>query len=262
VSDRGVHRSAGIGFERAAEAYERGRPDFPNEAVAFLTERLRLRPATILVELGAGTGKLTRQLAPTGARIVCVEPVAAMRAELIAGVPGIEAVDAVAEDLPLADGSADAAAAAQAFHWFDAGRAVAELARVLRDGAGSALVWNVRDEDAGWVRAMSELIEPFRGDTPSHRAMRWRGAFERTDAFTPLVRTSFGYGHRTTPERVVDRAMSISFIATLPDDERAAVADGMRHVLSSDPVTAGRAEIVFPYRTDVWSCDRRPRRRP
>jgi hypothetical protein len=104
---------------------------------------------------------------------------------------------------------------------------------------------------------MSDLIEPFRGDTPGHRAMRWREAFERTDAFTPLVRTSFGFGHRTTPDGVVDRTLSISFIAALPDDERAAVAERMRGLLASDPDTAGRAEIVFPYRTDVWTCNRR-----
>jgi SAM-dependent methyltransferase len=262
VSDRGVHRSAALGFERAADAYERGRPDFPAEAVAFLAERLGLGPATTLLELGAGTGKLTRQLTPTRARIVCVEPVAAMRAELLAGVPGVEALDAVAEDLPLADRSADAAVAAQAFHWFDGDRALAELARVLRAGAGLALAWNVRDEDTPWVRAMSDVIEPYRGNTPSHRATAWRDAFERTDAFTPLVCDSFGHHHRTTPDRVVDRVVSISFIAVLPDVERARVADRMRRVLASDPATAGRAEIVFPYRTDAWSCDRRITRQP
>jgi SAM-dependent methyltransferase len=262
VSDRGVHRSAAVGFERSAGAYERGRPDFPDEAVAYLTERLRLGPVTTLVELGAGTGKLTRRLAPTGARIDCIEPVPAMRAALAAGVPGIETIDALAEDLPLEDRSVDAAGAAQAFHWFDADRALAELARVLRDGGGLGLVWNVRDEGVAWVRAMSELIEPFRGDTPSHRAMRWREAFDRTDAFTPPVRRSFVYGHRTTIDAVIDRVLSISFIATLPKGEQAGVADAMCVLLTSDPATAGREEIVFPYRTDVWACDRRATRRP
>jgi hypothetical protein len=128
---------------------------------------------------------------------------------------------------------------------------------VLRDGRRLALVWNVRDEEVSWVRAMSELIEPFRAGTPSHRAMRWREAFGRTEAFTPLVRTSFAYDHRTTPDKVLDRVLSISFVAALPDDERAAVAEGMRRVLGSDPATAGRTELVFPYRTDVWVCDRK-----
>jgi SAM-dependent methyltransferase len=262
VSDHGVHRSAAVGFERAADVYERGRPDFPAEAVAFMAERLGLGPATTLVELGPGTGKLTRLLAPSGARIVGIEPVAAMREELLANVPGIEAIDAVAEDLPLEDRSGDAAIAAQAFHWFDGDRALVELARVLRDDGGLALVWNVRDEDVTWVRAISDLIEPFRGDTPSHRATRWMGAFDRTDAFTPPVRASFGYDHHTTPDRVVDRVLSISFVAALPDDERLGVADGVRLLLASDPATAAREEIVFPYRTDVWICRRRARRRP
>jgi SAM-dependent methyltransferase len=262
VSDHGVHRSAAVGFECAADVYERGRPDFPAEAVAFVADRLALGPGTALVELGPGPGKLTRLLAPTDARIVGIEPVPAMRSGLVANVPGIKAVDAVAEELPLHDRWADAAVAAQAFHWFDGDRALAELARVLRDGGGLALVWNVRDEDVAWVRAMSDLIEPFRGDTPSHRAMRWREAFGRTESFTPLVRTSFGYDHRTTPDRVVDRVLSISFIGGLPDDERAGVAEAMRRLLASDPATAGRNEIVFPYRTDVWACDRRATRRP
>ncbi|MGZ4132935.1 MAG: class I SAM-dependent methyltransferase [Actinomycetota bacterium] len=249
-----VHRAAAVGFERAADAYERGRPDFPAPAVAFLTERLGLRAGRTLVELGAGTGKLTRLLAPTGARIVAVEPVAQMREALRGSVPGAEALDAVAEDLPVPDGSVDAVVAAQAFHWFDGPRAVAELGRVLPVGAPVALVWNVRDEDEPWVRGLTELIEPYRGDTPSHRSMRWREAFDASTAFTPLEPTSFAYAHRTTADGVVDRIASISFVAALPGPERERVAEGVRALVPGEG--PGDREVVFPYRTDVWTTRR------
>ncbi len=249
-----VHRAAALGFERAADAYERGRPDFPAPAVALLVEGLGLEAGRTLLELGAGTGKLTRLLAPTGVRIVAVEPVAGMREALRRAVPSVEALDAVAEELLVPAGSIDAAVAAQAFHWFDGPRAVAELARVLPPGGPVALVWNVRDEEEPWVRGLTELIEPYRGDTPSHRSMRWREAFDASSAFAPLERTSFPYAHRTTTEGVVDRIVSISFVAALSDAERERVAEGVRALLPG--AGAGEREVVFPYRTDVWSTRR------
>ncbi|MGE5226987.1 MAG: class I SAM-dependent methyltransferase [Planctomycetaceae bacterium] len=254
MSER-VHRTAAVGFERAAGAYERGRPDFPGEAVAFLVERLELAPGRVLLELGAGTGKLTRLLVQAGARIVAVEPVSAMREALRAAAPSAAGLDAVAEDLPLPDASVDAAVAAQAFHWFDGPRAVHELGRVLPAGGPVALVWNVRDENEPWVRGLTELIEPYRGDAPSHRSMRWREAFDRSRRFAPLERVSFVYAHRTTADAVVDRIVSISFVAALPDAERERVAEGVRALVPG--AGPGAREVVFPYRTDVWTTRRR-----
>ncbi|HTG46968.1 MAG TPA: class I SAM-dependent methyltransferase [Actinomycetota bacterium] len=241
-----VHPSAAAGFERAVADYEAGRPSFPPEAVALLTRELGLAPGRTCIELGPGTGKLTELLRPAGARIVGIEPVAAMRAAFARNLPGLGLVGGVAEELPLRDGCAQAAVAAQAFHWFDGPRALRELARTLVDGSSLGLIWNVRDEDTPWVRAMTETIEPYRGTTPSHRSMRWREAFAGTDAFADPERTSFPYVHRTSPERTVARVLSISFIAILPDEERAAVADRIREI-----VPAG-GTIDVPYRTDVW----------
>jgi len=163
----------------------------------------------------------------------------------------VEALDATAEDLPLGDRSADAAVAAQAFHWFDGNRALRELARVLRPGSRLALVWNVRDEETPWVREMTELIEPYRGNTPAFRSMRWREAFDRTAAFTLPELTSFGYVHHTTVDGTVSRILSISFIATLPDAERRRVADEIAGLLPPGD------EVRFPYRTDVWVSELR-----
>jgi SAM-dependent methyltransferase len=155
----------------------------------------------------------------------------------------------VAEDLPLADGAVDAAVAAQAFHWFDGERAVSELARVLRPGAPIALVWNVRDESVPWIRELTELIEPYRGDAPSHRSLRWRAAFDGSDAFSAPELTSFPYLHDTTREGTVARVSSISFIATLAADERERVAAAVRGLVPTD-------QVAFAYRTDVWSSRR------
>ena len=123
---------ASRGFGAAADAYERSRPDYPPQAVEGLIRRLDLRPGRTVLDVGAGTGKLTRLLVPTGARILALEPVAEMRAKLVATTPGAEALDGLAEAVPLADASVDAAVCAQAFHWFDAPRALEELHRVLR----------------------------------------------------------------------------------------------------------------------------------
>jgi SAM-dependent methyltransferase len=245
-----IHESAAVGFERAADAYERGRPDFPPIAIATLLSGLDLRPGRRLLELGAGTGKLTRMLAPSGASIVAIEPVAAMRDRLSERAPAAEVVEAVAESIPLTDASVDAAVAAQAFHWFDAERALEELARVMVPTGALALVWNVRDEATRWVRELTESIEPYRGDTPSYRSMRWLEAFDRNDAFERPERTTFPYEHRTTRDVMVDRVLSISFIAALDDEPRAAVAAKARALAPAD-------EFVFPYRTDVWLSKRR-----
>jgi SAM-dependent methyltransferase len=247
--DPRVHPSAGAGFARAVADYERGRPDLPDDAVAFLVDELALTGGRTLLELGAGTGKLTRLLVPSGARIVAIEPLAAMREALARNVPGAEIVDAVAEELPLGDGSVDAAVAGHAFHWFDGPRAVAELARVLPSAERLALVWNVRDESVPWIRRITELIEPYRGDTPGHRSLRWQEAFDTSDVFGRLTMTPFPYVHETTREGCVARVLSISFVATLPHDERRRLADEVRRLAPGD-------DVSFAYRTEVWTTER------
>ena len=247
-SDARLHPSV-LGFERVVTDYERGRPGFPDRAITFLDERLSLGPGRTLLELGAGTGKLTRLLIPSGGRIIAVEPLAAMREALSRNLPDVQILDAVAEDLPLEDGSVDAAVAAQAFHWFDAERALVELARVLEPAAPIALVWNVRDESVPWIRELTELIEPYRGDTPSHRSLRWKAAFDASDLFHAPELTAFPYVHDTTREGIVARVRSISFIATLAPDERERVAAAIGRIVPMD-------EVAFAYRTEVWTSRR------
>ena len=156
-------------FARVADAYERARPGYPADAVLWLAGET---PCDV-VDLGAGTGKLTRSLAALGHHVVAVEPLAEMLDRLRAAVPGATAVVGSAESMPLPDASVDVVACAQAFHWFDPGPALAEMARVLRPGGRIALVWNVRDERVPWVDEMSDAMV---GRTGVDRALRGRSS--------------------------------------------------------------------------------------
>jgi SAM-dependent methyltransferase len=185
-----IHRVAAEGFARAAGAYDRGRPGYPGAAIAFLVSRLPAG-ATVL-DLAAGTGKLTRPLLDAGLAVVAVEPVAEMRAGLPASA---RPMHGTAEAIPLGEGAVDAVAVGQAFHWFEGDAALAEIHRVLRPGGTLALLWNRRLEGDPVNRALDELLEPHRAGAPTHRWDSWRAAFERTNLFGPRStgsRTSSG----------------------------------------------------------------------
>jgi SAM-dependent methyltransferase len=242
-----VHEAAATGFARAADAYERGRPDYPPAAVAWLAQRVGLRAGATVVDLAAGTGKLTRALLTTGADVVAVEPVAAMRAALPAAAP---ALDGTAEAMPLPAGSADAVTVAQAFHWFDGDRALDEIHRVLRAGGGLGLVWNRRDLDHPVQAGLHELMAPFRRSTPAHAAGVWREIFGRTTLFGPLEERTFAHVQRLDGQGLADRVGSVSFVAALPAAERAPVLDRARAL-------AGGGEVELPYACEVSVCFRR-----
>jgi ubiquinone/menaquinone biosynthesis C-methylase UbiE len=245
-----IHDAAARGFERGVADYERGRPGYPREAVDFVVEALALTPETTVLDLAAGSGKLTRELMRTRARIVAVEPVAAMRRALEDALPGVRAVDGTAEAVPLPHSSVDGVTVAQAFHWFDGDRALAEIHRVLRRGRRLALVWNRRDEDDALMRTVTEILEPHRGGAPSYASTAWRDAFERTELFTPLEERHFPYVQETDVAGLVARFASVSFVSALPDDER-------EHVLAAVRAAAGDAtRVSLPYRTDVYVCYR------
>jgi SAM-dependent methyltransferase len=222
------------GFGRAAEAYERGRPSYPPAAIRWLAARLGLGPRATVIDLAAGTGKLTRQLAATGARVIAVEPVAAMRAAI---GPPAAVLDGTAEAIPAPDGFADAVTVAQAFHWFDAPLALREIHRVLRPGGSLALVWNVRRQDDAIHAAIEELISPYCGGIPRHGGGGWREALEGSELFGSLEERRFANHQRLDADRLADRVGSISAIAALPDRERARVLKAVRALAGRGPVT-------------------------
>ncbi|MFP5318245.1 MAG: class I SAM-dependent methyltransferase [Acidimicrobiia bacterium] len=245
--------AAAAGFDTSAGAYERARPSYPPDAVADLVAELGIGPGRTVVDLGAGTGKLTRLLVPTGARVVAVEPSGGMRAELQGAVPAAEVFDGTAESIPLDDGAAAAAVAAQAFHWFDGDRALAEIARVVEPGGTLALIWNVRERSVDWVERLADVIEPYRDGVPTYRSGDWKAAFDRTDRFDPLQHRSYGYAHETDASTMVERVASISWVAALPTGEREAVLDRVQALFDGMP-----ERFPVPYRSDLWWCRARP----
>ena len=242
-----IHPSAAQGFQAGAEAYERGRPAYSPDAVERLIAELRIGPGSRVLDLAAGTGKLTRMLVPSGASIAAVDPVSGMRSEFAKLLPDLEILDGTAEAIPLPDASVDAVTVGQAFHWFDGDRALAEIHRVLRPAGGLGLIWQARDPVRPWIERLNEIIDRADDGHPRFRTGAWREAFERSSLFSPLEEAEYRTVQRGDTELFVDRVASISYVARLPDDRRAAVLEEVRRLLATDPDTAGAAVIELPY---------------
>lgn len=248
-----IHATAAAGFGSAADAYARGRPDYPDAVGGWLTGVLGLGRGKTVIDLGAGTGKFTPRLLATAARVIAVEPVDAMRARLSADLPGVRALAGTAEAIPLPAASVDAVVCAQAFHWFASAAALDEIRRVLRPSGVLGLIWNVRDDTPAWSRALTELLAPYEGETPRFRSEAWRKVFPH-HGFGPSTEQLFAHAHVGPPEQVlVDRMLSVSFIAALPADERHVVAERIRTLAAAAPELAGKAEIAVPYQTLAFS---------
>ena len=253
-----VHEVAEEGFGRAAETYERVRPSYPPDAVAWLVDNLRIGPGRAVLDLAAGTGKFTRLLVPFGATLLAAEPVDGMRHTFVAAVPGVSMVAAAAEALPVAPASLDAVTVAQAFHWFDADRAFGEFARTLRPGGRVGLIWNARDRSSDWVNEVWSIMDRVEKRAPWRDHEHWRdAAFGERSGFGPLHPETFRHEQAITPAGIVERIASVSHVAVLPPDERARVLDEVRHVLATHPDASGRDELHIPYRVDAYWCERR-----
>ncbi len=225
-----IHEAASSGFGRSAEAYVRGRPDYPDEAIDWLWNALGLGAGSRVVDVGAGTGKLTAPLVERGADVTAVEPVDAMR-ERITVAPAIEGT---AEQLPIDSETADAVICGQAFHWFANERALGEFHRVLRRGGGLGLIWNRRPLDDPLHAAISELLDPLRGDTPHHASGNWRPPLEQS----PLFEAAGSHEAKTVQELdregLVDRVGSTSFVAVLADEPRGQLLDRVRTLVLAE----------------------------
>jgi ubiquinone/menaquinone biosynthesis C-methylase UbiE len=227
-------------FGGVADAYERGRPTYPAEAVTWL---LGEQPLTVL-ELGAGTGKLTRVLTTLGHDVHATDPDEAMLAVLEEQLPGTRTAVASAEDIPLADGSVDAVIAAQAFHWFDLDRALPEIARVLRPQGQVCLLWNHRNEKIPWVRRLGALIGTQEQQEDPAQAL----IFSELFGFVEEHEVS----HWQTIDRktIQDLVLSRSNVAVLDADARAAK---LAEVLAFyDDYGRGMDGMQLPYVTKCY----------
>jgi SAM-dependent methyltransferase len=250
VTER-VHPAAAGGFATAADAYERGRPGYPEEAIAWLAEQLGLQEGKDVLDLAAGTGKLTRALVPFGARVIAVEPIDEMREQLFRALPDVEAFDGTAESIPLPEGSVDAVTCGQAFHWFRAPEALREIHRVLRPGGGLALVWNIRDLADPLQARVHEILDPYGKGVSTHRGLDPTEVIARSGLYGPVERRTWPYVQRLSRAHLVDRIASISYIAILDPDTRAEVLSKVLEAAEGLP-----EPIAIPYTTDIYVAPR------
>lgn len=244
---------AARGFRAGADAYQRARPSWPLAAVDAAFELWKLDPAVGLVlDVGAGTGRLTERLAERCPRLLAVEPVAEMRAHIGAA----EAVEGTAEHLPVEDGGAQAIFSAEAFHWFDPTPALAEFARVLQPGGGLAVMWNralMGPETEAWTAEVGELLaddyyhptdQPLEAHDP--RELRAWQHGPQWSAFEPLTHRELFHSERVTRATTVSRVASFSYVGALDEQRRDEL------LAKVDDVLARHGVEEYEHR---WRCD-------
>jgi len=243
-------RERAASFGGVADVYERSRPGYPADAVRWLTSggHTAEEPCDV-IDLGAGTGKLTRTLVDLGHRVTAVEPLPEMLDQLRSAVPGVTAVEGGAEAIPLPAGSADVVTVAQAFHWFDHGPALVEIARVLRSGGRVALVWNIRDESQPYVSELSDAMVGRTGvDT---------GSIDPIDAsglFGPVERATFSHVQAVDRETLLELVRSRSYCAVLSAEEQAPVLQNVDDLFTEH---ARDGVLELPYLTECFRATRR-----
>lgn len=243
-------RAAAWTAAEAAAVYERGRPAYAEQAVDFALAPVRDRPRLRALDLGAGTGKLTRQLLARGVHTVAVEPAGGMRAALARAVPAAEVLTGSAEELPLPAGAVDLVTAGQAFHWFDRDRALPEIARVLRPGGVLALLYNSRDDAVDWVRALSDLVgELDKADYLSRTRGRVPDELPPHFALDGTLRAP--HDQQLDAAGLVDLVSSRSYVIAMPAGERAALLARVVELTRTHPALVGRQHFWMPYLTSV-----------
>jgi SAM-dependent methyltransferase len=244
------------GFGAVVDEYDRGRPGYAPEAIARLVAELGLGAGVPVLDLGAGTGKLTALLVPSGAEPVAVEPDPRMRARLERSLPGVAALAGSAEAIPLDDGAVQAAVVGSAFHWFDHAAALREIHRVLAGGGRLALLWNPTDDRApGWWDDVYREIQRST-DTHSHARREWAETLTRDGLFNGVREWWFPWTADLTPDRVVDRVLSISYVAALDPPRRAELIERVRAALENHADEGGTYRMQ--YRTRLIVCRRIP----
>jgi SAM-dependent methyltransferase len=235
-----------LSFGSVADAYERARPTYPREAAAWLAGPDHPQ----ILELGAGTGKLTEQLVALGHRVLATDPLDAMLRHLVARLPDTPVAVAAAERIPVRARSVDTVVSAQAFHWFDTDRALPEIARVLRPGGHLALVWNLRDERIPWVRRLGELIGTREQPSdPTHSLLS-------SNLFGFVETATYRFWQPLDRKRLRDLVLSRSRIAVLSETEQARV---LRKVDAMyDEYGRGHDGMLLPYVTHCYRAVVRP----
>jgi SAM-dependent methyltransferase len=238
ASRRWSQQAQATSFGDAAAAYQRGRPPYPASAVDWLVPA----DAHRVLDLGAGTGKLTRLLVERGLEVTAVEPLAEMREQLLAAAPTAAVMDGSAERIPVADDSLDAVVVAQAWHWFDGPAALREVARVLVPGGTLGLVWNVRDLSEPWVAELDRVLHRH-GPQVMDTQPEFGAPFEQAE------RLEVRWEHQLTRADLLDLVASRSYVITLPDSDRTELLNQVAELLDSHLDLRGRKHLTMPYLT-------------
>jgi SAM-dependent methyltransferase len=237
----------GTSFGSNAAAYTEHRPDYPREAVEWALEPVKDRPGLTVLDLGAGTGQLTKGILATGAAVFAVEPDARMRAEHLRNHPEAKVLDGSAESMPLPDGSVDAVLAGNAFHWFDQERAFPEIARVLRPGGIFSALWNDDDEREDLVAGLAAIFGWKSSKSPTERV-------SSHPLFSDLKHAEFRYSQRRTVESMTLRMGTLSPVLAMPEATRVELLGRVRQFLTDRPETAS-GEFDLPIRTTVTRAE-------
>jgi SAM-dependent methyltransferase len=236
----------GLSFGPAADLYDRIRPTYPPAALEWALGREPCR----VVDLGAGTGILTRVVQGLGHDVVPVEPDEAMRVRLAQSTPGVTPLAGSAEEIPLPDGAADAVVAGQAYHWFEPEPAHREIARVLKPGGVFAPIWNIRDEKEPWVAALSRIANGAEGAGGGVHEGELEHDFG--PEFGPVERAHFAHEVPMTADGLVRLIASRSYYITAPPERQAKIQADVRQLAASLPET-----FALPYVTVVYRSQRR-----
>ncbi|MBK0064752.1 MULTISPECIES: class I SAM-dependent methyltransferase [unclassified Acinetobacter] len=248
-----IHHAAQQGFTQAAELYQQVRPDYPQDIVNWLKQELRLDQSSRVVDLGAGTGKFIPYLKQITSDIIAVEPVQAMREQFSKVHPDVKTLAAYSSEIPLAPQSVDAVICAQSFHWFSNIETLNEIHQILKKEGHLGLVWNQRDIEINWVKALANILEPLEQDTPRYHSGDWKKVFEHQFLFRLESVNVFSQTQKGSVEQVVSkRLLSTSFVAALPEDQQYELKQQFEQVVFELTGKQPQDEIEFPYITYAY----------
>lgn len=241
------------GFRAAAEAYENSRPSYPPAAITYMTKQIGITASDVVLDVAAGTGKLTREIKRITRNIIAIDRCEEMLEQLHATDSTIPCVLAEVESLPFLSNYFRAVVVGQAFHWFNPIPALAEIHRVLQVNGGLCLVWNVRDLGTDWVASMENLVEPYRSDAPVWHDIDWKAVTAQQTGFSPLQRQDFSWVRDLTVGEALLNLASRSYIAGLPEDKRFKVLQ-QAEMLLNDYVENDVSSLALPFTTRVFWC--------
>jgi SAM-dependent methyltransferase len=241
-------------FAGSADSYDRARPGYEDEPLDWAFRELGLDNGSVVLDLAAGTGKLSQALAPRAGRLIAVEPLPEMRRLLAARAPEATLLDGTAEQIPVGDASVDAVFVGEAFHWFDGVRALPEIHRVLRPGGGLALLWHhLSWDDTAWSdefqARLQEVPAPDVRPQNRPRTLRWQEAFAGNALFTPLEHRAFTHPITVDVEQIVELVLSWSYVAALPETDRELLGRDLSQIVHNH---AGDAPLKLPFGTYVY----------